>query len=67
MKVNYMKMIMAKGVFKMRAVEAWMCVCVCVRVCVCTALFEGGACQPPPAAPAALPCPADATTLHQWK
>ncbi len=32
MKVNYMKMIMAKGVFKMRAAKAW--TCVCVRVCV---------------------------------
>lgn len=27
MKVNYMKMIMAKGVFKMRAAKDWMCVC----------------------------------------
>ena len=62
-----MKMIMAKGVFKMRAVEAWMCVCVCVRVCVRLCLKVVHANPPPPAAPAALPCPADATTLHQWK
>lgn len=43
MKVNYMKMIMAKGVFKMRAAEAWTCVFVCT---VYAALFEGGSRYP---------------------
>lgn len=59
MKVNYMKMIMAKGVFKMRAAEAWTCVCACVP-CVCMrymALFEGGACHPLHPTNQ-LPCPA---------
>lgn len=49
MKVNYMKMIMAKGVFKMRAAGAGKGVCVCVRAfeCVCNLLCEGGALLPP--------------------
>lgn len=71
MKVNYMKMIMAKGVFKMRAAEAWTCACLCVcaRVHVCVwyvALFEGGV-PPQPLTPGPS-CPMDAsTTLQQWK
>ena len=42
MKVNYTKMIMAKGVFKMGAREeasVCLCACVCVCECVCVCVY----------------------------
>lgn len=68
MKVNYMKMIMAKGVFKMRAAGAGKGVCVCVHafVCVCNLLCEGGALLPPSLPPSASRL-AEAPTSRRWK
>lgn len=68
MKVNYMKMIMAKGVFKMRAAQAWMCMRTCVCVCVsCLGMkvVHSKALHPRPALLTTPPTPLTPSS-HQW-